>query len=740
MCRGCHPNTVNSEDLVAGPLPDGYWLEAFPFSTNATLPDLIGYGLGFSGKPSAIRLFQTPNGTSSSGWKMTEIQIMEFPVGMTYADLTGDGFNDIIICDRYGPGMNELWDSDTNNGGRVQWLRNPGTSDATPYWEAHEIGRSTGMHRLEGRLTLLSTGHFTSLGTTQILALPIIPASGDLTSPAPVIVYTPVYSGESPNIPASWEKSVPFASQFRLIHDVKLLKAGREGVVLLWVDRGTGQWKYNIVGTGLPKDGNNPYWGSGSVDIARVEDDEAGYIGFHGNTVAVYLKDNQTAAKGGESLKDSSLWRRVVIDNFGPLSVDHTGTIHHVATIKDSKKKSESFAIACMGAPVGKPENQGVYVYTPLNLANNEFRRTKVSDQSAGHLAVAGFTNPAAMDIASISYYVPGYHTGPDPPSIRINSLSSTISVTKLGKEVLLRVPRPKEILGCQVVQMPLVMIAGRKLTLVVVRPLATVPFECYGGVKIIYGTITLANGTSRGVAPPANTVSTTQSQGRIQAGEEGAVIILVEPAHNELQGPFSTMSMISEGTKNVFPQTSDVPADVRAMTFPFIKVEELPWPNSQDFKDFEFYNLTGFQVYFNDDAMEKVVHIQAWTLGLRETARFHRHDKDPFCEIHYCISNGGGNGGMRYFDPDTEFLDMEKELTKDYVESKSTLLPVPDMHEHGPLWKIQAGYANRPQLNSNGTAAYPWHAWLSSEFGQSPLPIVPPLGPDVQKYDVWLA
>lgn len=48
------------ENLVATPLPDGYWLNAFPFSKDSKRPDLIGYGLGFEGKPSAIKLFQNP--------------------------------------------------------------------------------------------------------------------------------------------------------------------------------------------------------------------------------------------------------------------------------------------------------------------------------------------------------------------------------------------------------------------------------------------------------------------------------------------------------------------------------------------------------------------------------------------------------------------------------------------------------------------------------------------------------
>ena len=36
----------------------------------------------------------------------------------------------------------------SNDGGRIQWLRNPGNTDSSqPYWESHRIGNSTGMHR-----------------------------------------------------------------------------------------------------------------------------------------------------------------------------------------------------------------------------------------------------------------------------------------------------------------------------------------------------------------------------------------------------------------------------------------------------------------------------------------------------------------------------------------------------------------------------------------------------------------
>lgn len=72
-------------------------------------------------------------------------------------------------------------------------------------------------------------------------------------------------------------------------------------------------------------------------------------------------------------------------------------------------------------------------MYTPIDLASGKFRKVKVSHASAGRLATAEFTNPNITDIASTSYYIPGFHTGPDASSIHINVLHP-ISVTRLGE------------------------------------------------------------------------------------------------------------------------------------------------------------------------------------------------------------------------------------------------------------------------------------------------------------------
>lgn len=157
-----------------------------------------------------------------------------------------------------------------------------------------------------------------------------------------------------------------------------------------------------------------------------------------------------------------------------------------------------------------------------------------------------------------------------------------------------------------------------------------------------------------------------------------------VEPIAGKSQGPFNKMSDIT--TENIFPAL-DVPANVKSMKFPeFIKVENLDW-GRENFKGFEFYNMTGFHVYFDDDAMDRVVHIQAWTLGLGETTRFHNHNEKAFCEIHYCLSNGAGGSLRCFHNNDTEPVDkVELELTKAYVENKSNFLRARNMHEYGPL------------------------------------------------------
>ncbi|PVF95724.1 hypothetical protein CPB86DRAFT_787734 [Serendipita vermifera] len=716
--------------------------------TDSLYPDLIGYGLGFSGKPAAIQLFQNPKNASPLGtrWKVTEIQRLEFPVAMAYADLTGNGYNDILITDRYGPNMDDLWDRETKDGGRVLWLRNPGVSDSNqPIWKFKKIGNATAMHRL---VESPIVGHFTTKEHVQVLGIPVIAKSSDRASPAPVMLYTPKYDEDKSKGPVSWTEKNIFPDNFRLIHDVKVIKghgdeldtvlvAGREGICYLYYE--SDEWKFNVVGTGLAQTNEkNPYWGSGSVDVGRVRDDPIGYIAtceaFHGNLVTVYVKRGADPMKGAKSLKDGSLWTRFILKDFGPLDIEaFTGTIHHVAAGDLDRSGIDSFAVACMGTP----ENQGVYVFKPIDLVNGEFLISKITDESAGRIALAAFTEPGVLEAASLSYYVPGYHTGPDPPSIRITRMDpwagslTDICATKLNKEVLIRVPRPDSVPGGIVPILPTLSFAAKRLSVVVLPPRIRMTLDPRDGVKVIYGKVEIEQGSEtvvRCLAPAKHKTATTQiggTSGVIIGGPEGAVFLHIQHLENEPQGPYTEMGQIKP--VNEFPESA--PSDVRALDFPFIKVEDLLWGKEARLWDkFEFYNMTGFHVHFNDYTMEPICHWQAWTLGIGETVNNHM-DK-AFCEIHACISNGGGEGGMWYFRDDHEDIDQDKELTKDYIHDNATRLICEDMHEHGPLWKTQEGSEAHPIMRPNGTVDYPWHAWLASKFGDYTFPFDPRLLP----------
>ncbi|KAL7278519.1 hypothetical protein ACG7TL_007518 [Trametes sanguinea] len=421
-----------NEVVVAENIHTGYWLQAIYFHKDDRYPDLVGFGLGTEDRPATVTLYVNPKNSRVPGqtkWEAVLIHTTLFPVATTFVDLTGDGYRDIVICDHYGPSIGGLWDAKEKDGGRVQWLRNPGNRFAKEEWTAHRIGNSTGMHRLEA-------GHFTTTSHFQILALPVAAHAGDLTSPAPVIIYTPEYGPDPSTGPKSWKTEVPFPDKFRLIHEVKVipasagegefdtaLVAGREGIVYLHYDKKASTWRHTVLGKGLPPTETYPFWGSGSVDVGAVHDDPIGYIGtceaFHGNTVSVYIKQ-EGAPKGAAALLDAKYWKRVQVDDFGTLSPQNAGTVHYLRMGDFDRVGVDAFTIACRGEPIGVPENEGVYVYRPTDLSKAEFRKSKVSHRSASVVVAAPFTTNA-LDIASISYYVPGSLTGPDCPSIRIN-------------------------------------------------------------------------------------------------------------------------------------------------------------------------------------------------------------------------------------------------------------------------------------------------------------------------------
>ena len=104
------------------------------------------------------------------------------------------------------------------------------------------------------------------------------------------------------------------------------------------------------------------------------------------------------------------------------------------------------------------------------------------------------------------------------------------------------------------------------------------------------------------------------------------------------------------------------------------------------------------------------------WAAGLGVNCGVHNHANDSFCEVHVCIINGSGKGGMHYLNSSNQDYDPVTTPDSAFVQ-----IPVPSFYEHGPLWDIDA--QNKPVLRSNGAVAYPWHKWQAGtdkSFNQS--------------------
>lgn len=81
---------------------------------------------------------------------------------------------------------------------------------------------SSGVNLLLNR-TFSLAGHFTRKDRIQIIAVPIVVASKDVTTPPPVIIYTPPRHPLDAPVDddcVGWETEVPFPDTFVLVHEV----------------------------------------------------------------------------------------------------------------------------------------------------------------------------------------------------------------------------------------------------------------------------------------------------------------------------------------------------------------------------------------------------------------------------------------------------------------------------------------------------------------------------------------
>jgi hypothetical protein len=391
-----YPAPRFTPEVVADQLRDGYWVEALDVNGTGR-PDLVGCGLTLG----EIYWYQNPDWT-----RRLVTNKIDMPVGMDFADITGNGYPDLIVCyELYGPGGTIHHPNE--EGGKIDWLENPGDGSASTRWDRHYVGNTVGMHRLR-------VGYFTQTERLEIIGLPIVAMEG-VHALLPVVMFT---SPDDLHDAKEWPMTVIDDVSFRMVHGAakksglipnstldSLLLASDEGVSWLYFDAEAQQWKRVLIGTGdLERFEEIGFRGSGDVDAGRLGDDPFAYVAaiepYHGNSVVVYLKDTD----------EPTGWRRVLLDVFGDPNANGEGTGHSVLCADFDGDGEDEFLIGLRGpAPW-----QGVMYYKAIDIHNGVFAKWRVASESTARVVAGDFNGDGTLDFATIAYKVPHYYEAKD--------------------------------------------------------------------------------------------------------------------------------------------------------------------------------------------------------------------------------------------------------------------------------------------------------------------------------------
>ncbi|KAL4876997.1 hypothetical protein BJY04DRAFT_231152 [Aspergillus karnatakaensis] len=306
--------------------------------------------------------------------------------------------------------------------------------------------------------------------------------------------------------------------------------------------------------------------------------------------------------------------------------------------------------------------------------------------------------------------------------------------------------PRPESINDPLVKE--LVEIANYAITVEVYPPNAFVHVGANDGIKPIFGSLRdtvrhkheIVRRPLRHEPFPFKESLKPRKYGSLQAhGRLGAIVLRLK----QMASPGRWKKACQVPVRTTF----DLPE--QGIKFPpleFIKVCELWW--GHDFKNHDFYNLSGFQFRLQDNK-QNLCHMQFWTAGHNVKAEYHDHHDNAFKELHTCLSQGTPSkpgkriGGMWAPKPSTcdSIIPESSSSSCSSIPMESLGLeddafpPAPPgvkhcglepLEEHGRIWHEDA--TGNAVYRRNNTVSYPRHQWAAGDGGED------------KCIDVWMA
>ncbi|EJC98746.1 uncharacterized protein FOMMEDRAFT_161579 [Fomitiporia mediterranea MF3/22] len=758
-------------DLIPGTVVP-HWIHAFPFNVKGKRKDdLVIFGLGRNGQPSEVSFYENPRNLDFdegiqdesvlSRWNKLPLHMLKQPSSCISADISGNGFNDLIVTCEYG----DTLDTMDPYGGRICWLENFGTNEGD--WICREIGRFPGVNIVKGWL-----GHFSTTFSPQLLA---VVKSSRTDAYSPLIIFT-----RPPDVYKSkhWLVATALENVFSSVQDClvspgsggaldNIIISSREGLSIAWYHARS--WHHKPLECVNPPPNHLP----GRLCAGRIGRDPVAYIvsteANGGSILSVYNKDVPVRQRC--EFRDI-IWTRSVIYDFAD------GHDTHILDVlcEDLNGDGTDEIIVSVSS---KGPNAGVYCFITKEDA---IARYKLCDEPATKITTGRFALRNKLDLAILT------HSNPCKAVLLYHSyVSSQIKPSvEDGSELIFNIPR----VARTICETDVLDVAGYTISLVILPPNASFDVAPDGSeaVKVLHGLLGWIDAQSEVIErtrvaclPGCVTPMLVDSpEGHVRSGDDGAVFVRMRPSSSSV---IDAAVGSSNDLRAVNKIPSYFPCNVCAFEFIWraeqqgqsIRTTDNTTPRESSgnlfFPTKSLHNrytpsdsaivlhLPGFHVRFssnppsnseiNEDAHIAYVHFWASAPGTSTpftnsvtssiTTPTIDAEQNPFqrsnniCSIRACLSNPSGEGGLVYCQ---DSLDWGSTPPNSFQIARATKLVLPIMYEHGTIWRSMnttrgIGEEDGENVEDVIVVEYPWHSWVAGgRAGQK----------HAMKWNVWAA